>query len=75
MAVLSVALVAILGAAARESQLEPGTVPSPAELRWGRVAMAVTAAAILLILFFGNWWWNVVAAVRKDLMLYKRPPG
>ena len=74
MAVLSVALVAILGAAARESQLEPGTVPSPAELRWGRVAMAVTAAAILLILFFGNWWWNAAAAVRKDLMLYKRPP-
>ena len=74
MALLSVALVSILGAAVRESRLEPGTVPSPAELRRGRVAMAITAAAILLILFFGNWWWNAAAAVRKDLMLYKRPP-
>ena len=74
MAVLSVALVSILGAAVRESQVEPGTVPSPGEFRRGRIAMAVTAAAIVLILAFGNWWWNAAAAARKDLMLYKSPP-
>lgn len=71
---LAVALVSILGAAVRESQVEPGAAPSQAQLRRGRAAMAVTAAVIVAILFFGNWWWNVAAAERKDLMLYQQPP-
>lgn len=74
MAVLGLALVSILGAAVRESQVEPGTAASGAQLRRGRVAMAVTAAAIVLILVLGNWWWNAAATERKDLMLYRSPP-
>lgn len=74
MAVLAVALVSILGAAVRASQVEPGVAPSRAQRRRGRVAMAVTAAAIVLSLLLGNWWWNAVATARKDSMLYKQPP-
>ena len=74
MVFLALALVSILGAAVRESQTEPGAAPSQAQLRWGRIAMAVTALMIVAILFFGNWWWNAAAAARQDLMLYKQPP-
>ena len=74
MSVLVVALISILGAAVRESQVEPGAALSQAHLRRGRVAMVVTAAVVVVILFLGNWWWNATAATRKDLMLYKRPP-
>ena len=72
--VLALALVAILGAAVRESQVEPGVAPSQAQLRRGRIAMSVTAVVIAAMLFFGNWWWNAAAGERKDLMLYKQPP-
>lgn len=74
MTVLALALISILGAAVRESQVEPGVALSEAQLRRGRVAMVVTAAAIVGILFLGNSWWNAAAATRKDLMLYKQPP-
>jgi hypothetical protein len=74
MTVLGVALVSILGAVVRESQVEPGVTPSRAEVRRGRIAMGVTAAVILGVLYLGNWWWNAAAAARKDLMLYKQPP-
>lgn len=71
---LALALVSILGAAARESQVEPGVASSRAQVRRGRIAMAVTAAVIVAILLLGNWWWDAAAAARKDLMLYKQPP-
>jgi hypothetical protein len=74
MTVLAVALVSILGAAARESQVEPGVVPSQAQLQRGRVAMAVTGGVMATILFLGNWWWNAAAGERKTIMLYKQPP-
>lgn len=71
---LALSLVSILGAAVRESQIEPGVAPPQAQVRQGRVAMAVTAVVIVAILFLGNWWWDVAAATLKAVMLYKQPP-
>jgi len=67
-------MIAILGAAARESQLDPGTAPSALLRRRGRIAMALTAAALVAILFLGNMWWDAAASSRADLMMYKAPP-
>lgn len=74
MTFLAFALVSILGAAVRESPLEPGSTPTPGTLRRGRIAIGVTAVVVAAILFLGNKWWNAAAAARADLMLYKAPP-
>jgi hypothetical protein len=74
MLLLVASLIAIFGAAARESQLDPGAAPSDAQRRRGRIAMAVTAAALVAILFLGNMWWDAAASGRADLMMYKAPP-
>jgi hypothetical protein len=74
MLLLVVSMIAILGAAARESQLEPGAAASASLRRRGRIAMAVTAVALVVILFLGNMWWNAAASGRADLMMYKAPP-
>src|SRR4029434_6269646 len=74
MLLLVASMIAILGAAAREGQLEPGQAVSAPLRRRGRIAMAVTAVALVVILFLGNMWWNAAASRRADLMMYKAPP-
>jgi len=74
MTLLVLSLIAILGAAVRESQLAPGTpVPQPKKAR-GRIAMLVTAVVIFGILFLGNMWWTSVADANARDMVYKPPP-
>src|SRR5215467_6488868 len=53
MFLLAASMITILGAAARESQLEPGAATSVSQRRRGRIAMALTATAIIVILFLG----------------------
>jgi hypothetical protein len=74
MLLLVASMISILGAAARESQLEPGASASALLRRRGRIAMAVTAVALVAILFLGNMWWDAAASGRADLMMYKSPP-
>ncbi len=71
---LSVGIVAIAGAAAREGVLKPGAAPSPMQKRFGRIAMFLAAAAVIGILALGNWWWNLTAADLKHTMIYDAPP-
>ena len=71
---LSVGIVSIAGAAAREGVLAPAASPSPANRRRGRIAMAIAAALVVAILALGNWWWNVQAADLKHTMIYSAPP-
>ena len=51
-------LVAMVGAASREAKLDPGTQPSPTNLRSGRNATIVATVVVLAIVFGGNYWWN-----------------
>jgi hypothetical protein len=70
---LSVGIVSIAGAAAREGILDPGLVPSAQQVYRGRVAMAVAIAVVLAALSLGNWWWNAEAADLVHRMLYQPP--
>ncbi len=71
---LSVGIVAIAGAAAREGVLKPGAEPSPMQKRLGRIAMVLSTVAVVGILALGNWWWNLSAADLKHTMIYDAPP-
>src|SRR5713101_5127560 len=70
---LSVGVVAIAGAAAREGVLKPGALPSVTQKRLGRIAMFLAAAAVIGILALGNWWWDLSAAELKKNMIYTAP--
>jgi hypothetical protein len=71
---LSIGIVSIAGAAAREGVSSPGTSASLKNRRSGRIAMAVAALMVISMLALGNWWWNVQAADLKHTMLYNAPP-
>jgi len=71
---LSVGIISIAGAAAREGGLAPAVIPSPRHRRLGRIAMLLAAGLVVTILTLGNWWWNVQAADLKHTMIYSIPP-
>jgi hypothetical protein len=70
---LSVGVVSIAGAAAREGVLEPGIPPSPRHAQRGRIAMIIATLVVLGTLALGNWWWGAEAADRVHKMLYQAP--
>jgi hypothetical protein len=59
--ILAAGAISIVGASAREGQLEPGAAPAPAHRRRARILMAVTAGLVTLIIYFGNDWWTAEA--------------
>ena len=68
--VLAAGIVSIVGAAVRESQLDPGAIPDDARKskarRWMAVASLIVAVAVLL----GNAWWKAEASA-YDRYIYK----
>ena len=54
--------VTLVGAAVRESGLEPGTVPDPRRTFRARAAMGVATVVLALALVGGRAWWNGVDA-------------
>jgi hypothetical protein len=71
---LSVGIVSMAGAAAREGVLDPTATPTTHNRRVGRIAMAVSGGLVITILGLGNLWWNVQAADLRHTMLYSAPP-
>jgi len=71
---LSIGIISIVGAAAREGGLAASVIPSPRNRRRGRIAMAAAAVLVVTILALGNWWWNAQAADLKHSMIYSPPP-
>jgi hypothetical protein len=71
---LSIGIVSIAGAAARESGLHADAIPSVRNRRLGHIAMAVTAVLVVALLALGNWWWDSEAANLKQRVLYSPPP-
>ncbi len=53
-------VVAITGAAVRESQLPAGEAVDPRHRHRARIAMALTAAGMAGLLYLGNAWWEAV---------------
>ena len=70
---LSVGMISIAGAAAREGVVDPGVPVSARQVRYGRIAIALAVAAVLGCLALGNWWWNAEAAELVHKMLYQPP--
>lgn len=74
MLVLVFSAISIFGAAARESQLEPGAAPRSENQRRARMFMVGAAVAVVAILFLGNLWWDSKAQENASNMIYKPPP-
>ena len=74
MLLLSVGIISIAGAAAREGILARAVTPSSRNLRLGRIAMAIASVLVVTILALGNGWWNAQASELKHTMLYNAPP-
>ncbi len=62
-------LVSIIGAAARESVVEPGAVPSTRHVWRGRGIMVGATVLLALLLWGGEHWWRVEAADYRDNLL------
>ena len=71
---LSIGIISIAGAAAREGGLATAAIPSERNRRLGRIAMGAAAVLVVTILALGNWWWNAQAADLKHSMIYSTPP-
>jgi hypothetical protein len=71
---LSLGVISIAGAAAREGLLTSAAIPTVKNRSLGRIAMGTAAVLVVAILALGNWWWNVQAADLKQSMLYTAPP-
>ena len=56
---LFVGLLTIVGAASRESTLEPGVEPGPARVRRSWIVRGFAAVLIATLLVLGRWWWVV----------------
>jgi len=74
MVFLTLSLISIFGAAARESQLEPGVEIPPARRSRARIAMVVAAVAVVVILLLGDMWWTSIATANASDKVYKAPP-
>jgi hypothetical protein len=64
-ALLFAGAVTLVGAAARESVLEPGNVPTGRDLRRARFATAGGTIVLVLALLGGWAWWNAVDAAHR----------
>jgi hypothetical protein len=71
---LTVGLLTMVGAAVRESVLEPGEDPDARRRLRARIAIAVAAVVAALLLWGGNTWWAASAAEYARFILY-RPFG
>jgi hypothetical protein len=56
--VLTIGIVSIAGAGAREATVEPGQAPDTRRVRSARVAMAAVAIGAVGVLWLGRQWWG-----------------
>jgi len=71
---LAVGLVSIVGAGAREGNLEWGLASGPSNARRARVVMGITAVAVIGILYLGKAWWRADARSYQDVINFFKPP-
>ncbi len=71
---LSVGVVSIVGAFAREGNLDAGQSPSQANIARARWMMAAATVAVLGILYLGNAWWGIEARAFAGRVDFFKPP-
>jgi hypothetical protein len=71
---LALGAISIVGAAARESRLAPGTVVTPELKRRGWRAMAIMGALVAAIFYLAFVWWNADAQRYATITKVFKPP-
>jgi len=64
-------LLSVIGAAVRESVLEPGVAPASQRRWWARFATIGCALLLALLLWGGKRWWDADASDYRNNRLYK----
>jgi len=69
--VLGLLLLSVIGAAVRESMLDPGQKPAPRRKWMARGAVTVGGGLLLLAVWGGKHWWDAEAADYRNNRLYQ----
>jgi hypothetical protein len=69
---LAAGLIGIIFAATRDAELNAGERPAPAQMRRGRIGLAIAAAIVLAAFILGNQWWGSEASA-NDRLNYRLP--
>ncbi len=72
--VLTIGIVSIVGAGAREAKLDPGAQLPQSNSRRARMIMIVTAIVVIAAVYFGRTWWDAEAADYQRNVNYYTPP-
>lgn len=72
--VLTIGIVSIVGAGAREAKLDPGAQLPPSNSRRARIIMIVTAIVVIAAVYLGRSWWDAEAADYQRNVNYYTPP-
>lgn len=74
MVTLAVGMVSMIGAASRESTLEPGAAPARGDRRRGLRAMTITAAIATAGFYLAFVWWSADARNHEMIVKFFKPP-
>lgn len=72
--VLTIGIVSIVGAGAREAKLDPGAQTPLNNSRRARTIMIVTAIVVIATVYLGRSWWDSEAADYQRNVNYYTPP-
>jgi hypothetical protein len=72
--VLTIGIVSIVGAGAREAKLDPGAEVPRANSRRARTVMIITAIVVVGIVYLGRSWWDAEAFDYQRNVNYYTPP-
>jgi hypothetical protein len=72
--VLTIGIVSIVGAGAREAKLDPGAQTPPNNSRRARTIMIITAIIVIAAVYLGRSWWNSEAVDYQRNVNYYTPP-
>ena len=72
--VLTIGIVSIVGAGAREAKLDPGAQTPPNNSRRARIIMVITAVVVIGAVYLGRSWWDAEAADYQRNVNHYKPP-
>ena len=72
--VLTIGIVSIVGAGAREAKLDPGAQTPPNNSRRARTIMIITAVVVIAAVYLGRSWWDSEAVDYQRNVNYYTPP-